>query len=52
MVRTGVPQEVRVMRFEEIHDRFYRGSLSSSAAAKWLGLSERSYRRWRRSRRG
>lgn len=47
MVRTGVLQEIRVMRFEEIHDRFYRGSLGSSEAAEWLGVSERTFRRWR-----
>jgi len=44
---TGMLQEIRVMRFEEIHDRFYRGSLSSSEAADWLGVSERTFRRWR-----
>ena len=47
MVRTGVLQEIRVMRFEDIHDRFYRGSLSGSEAAAWLGVSERTFRRWR-----
>ena len=47
MVRTGVLQEIRMMRFEEIHDRFYRGSLSASEAAEWLGVSERTFRRWR-----
>jgi len=44
---TGMLQEIRVMRFEEIHDRFYRGCLSSSEAAEWLGVSERTFRRWR-----
>lgn len=47
MSRTGVLQEIRMMRFEEIHDRFYRGSLSVSEAAEWLGVSERTFRRWR-----
>lgn len=37
MVRTGVLQEIRMLRFEDIHDRFCRGSLSSSEAAEWLG---------------
>ena len=48
MVRTGMLEEIRVMRFEEIHDRFYGGSLSASEAAAWLGVSERTFRRWRR----
>ena len=30
MVRTGMFEEIRVMRFQEIHDRFYGGSLSAS----------------------
>lgn len=47
MVRTGVLQEIRMLRFEDIHDRFCRGSLSSSEAAEWLGVSERTFRRWR-----
>ena len=47
MVRTEVLQEVRVMRFEEIHDRFRRGRLSASEAAEWLGMSERTFRRYR-----
>lgn len=47
MGRTGVLQEIRMMRFEEVHDRFRRGSLSSSEAAEWLGVSERTFRRWR-----
>jgi transposase len=47
MVRAEVLQEIRVMRFEEIRDRFARGRLSSSEAAEWLGVSERTFRRWR-----
>ena len=34
MVRTGVLQEIRVMRFEEIHDRFYRDSLSATSSSQ------------------
>ena len=48
MSRTGVLQEIRVMRFEEIYDRFSRGRLSAVEAAEWLGMSERSFRRHRR----
>lgn len=35
------------MRFEEIHDRFRHGRLSVAEAAEWLGVSERTFRRWR-----
>jgi transposase len=45
MGRTEVLQEVRQMRFEEIHDRFRRGRLSALEAAEWLGVSERTFRR-------
>jgi transposase len=47
MKRTEVLQEVRMMRFEEIHDRFRRGRLSALEAAEWLGVSERTFRRMR-----
>jgi transposase len=47
MGRTEVLQEVRRMRFEEIHDRFRRGRLSALEAAEWLGVSERTFRRLR-----
>ncbi len=35
------------MRFEELLDRFERGSLSHGEAAAALGVSERTFRRWR-----
>jgi len=47
MVRTGVLQEIRMLRFEEIYDRFSRGRLSALEAAEWLGVSERTFRRQR-----
>jgi transposase len=47
MGRTGVLQEIRMQRFEEIHDRFSKGRLSASEAAEWLGVSERTFRRQR-----
>ncbi len=47
MGRTGVLQEIRMQRFEEIHDRFTKGRLSAAEAAEWLGVSERTFRRQR-----
>jgi transposase len=35
------------MKFEEIHDRFRSGRLSAQEASDWLGVSERTFRRWR-----
>lgn len=35
------------MRFEELLDRFQRGRLSHGEAASALGVSERTFRRWR-----
>lgn len=47
MRRTEVLQGLREMKFEEVYDRFQRGRLSSTEAAEWLGVSERTFRRWR-----
>jgi transposase len=47
MRRTEVLQGLREMKFEEIHDRFRRGRLSAEEASEWLGVSERTFRRWR-----
>jgi transposase len=47
MGRTEVLQEIRMLRFEEIHDRFGGGRLSAVEAAEWLGVSERTFRRQR-----
>jgi len=47
MRRMEVLQGLREMKFDEIHDRFRRGRLSASEAAEWLGVSERTFRRWR-----
>ncbi len=47
MRRTEVLQGLREMKFEEIHDRFRLGRLSGAEAAEWLGVSERTFRRWR-----
>ena len=46
MRRTEVLQGLREMKFEDVYDRFQRGRLSSAEAAEWLGVSERTFRRW------
>lgn len=48
MGRTGVLQEVRVMRFEEVMGRLDQGRLSCEEAADLLGMSASSFYRWRR----
>jgi transposase len=47
MGRAGVLQGVREMRFEGLLDRHERGELSQEEAAEMLGVSERTFRRWR-----
>src|SRR5258708_16010678 len=47
MDRTQVHEGVRQMRFEGLLDRHERGELSQMEAAEMLGISERSFRRWR-----
>src|SRR5260221_13066307 len=47
MDRTNVHEGVRQMRFEGLLDRHERGELSQMEAAEMLGISERSFRRWR-----
>ena len=47
MGRAGVLQEIRRMRFEALLDRHERGELSQVEAAEMLGMSERTFRRWR-----
>src|SRR5208282_4870555 len=47
MRRTEVLQGLREMKFDEVYDRFRRGRLSAEDAAEWLGVSERTFRRWR-----
>jgi hypothetical protein len=44
---TGALCEVRKMRFEEVYFRFGRGHLSCAEAADILGMSERSFLRYR-----
>ena len=47
MGRAGVLQGVRQMRFEGLLERHERGELSQAEAAEMLGVSERTFRRWR-----
>jgi transposase len=47
MNRTEVLQGLREMKFEEIQERYRQGRLSASEASEWLGVSERTFRRWR-----
>jgi len=47
MGRAEVLQGVRAMRFEGLLDRHERGELSQEEAAERLGVSERTFRRWR-----
>jgi transposase len=47
MVQAEVLHGVRQMRFEGLPERHERGELSQEAAAEMLGVSERTFRRWR-----
>jgi transposase len=43
----GMRKRIGIMRFEELLERWEKGSLSHSEAAAALGVSERTFRRWR-----
>ena len=47
MTRAIVLQEVRQMRFEELYARRQRRDLTMAEAAEMLGVTERTFRRWR-----
>ena len=47
MGRTGVLEEIRMLRFEELLERHERGYLTQAEAGEMLGMSERTFRRWR-----
>jgi transposase len=47
MRRTEVLQGLRVMKFEDLCGRWQERRLSQMEAAEILGMSERSFRRWR-----
>ena len=47
MTRATVLQEVRPMRGEELYARRHRRELTMAEAAEMLGVTERTFRRWR-----
>ena len=47
MRRTELLQGLRLMKFEEVYGRTCRGALGQAEAAEILGVSERTFRRWR-----
>ena len=47
MGRTEQVQGLRLKKFEEVYGRTHRGGLSQAEAAEVLGVSERTFRRWR-----
>jgi len=47
MRRTEQLQGLRLMKFEDVYGRTYRGELSQCEAAEILGMSERTFRRYR-----
>jgi transposase len=47
MRRTEVLQGLRRMKFEDVYGRLQQRRLSQAEAAEILGISERSFRRWR-----
>ncbi|HSE57230.1 MAG TPA: helix-turn-helix domain-containing protein [Nitrospiraceae bacterium] len=47
MTRASVRQEVRRMRCEELYERRHRREITLAEAAEMLGVTERTFRRWR-----
>ena len=47
MRRTEQLQGLRLMKFEDVYGCCYRGDLSQAEASEILGISERTFRRWR-----
>ena len=47
MDRARIHEGIRRMRFEALLERQEEGALSQVEAAEMLGMSERSFRRWR-----
>ena len=47
MRRTEQLQGLRLMKFEDVYGRCYGGDLSQVEASEILGVSERTFRRWR-----
>jgi len=47
MTRARILQEVRQMRFEELYARQQQRNVTMAEAAEMLGVTERTFRRWR-----
>ena len=47
MRRTKQLQGLRLMKFEDVYGRCFRGHLNQGEAAEILNVSERTFRRWR-----
>jgi transposase len=47
MDRARINEGIRRMRFEELLERHERGDLGQAAVAEMLGISDRTFRRWR-----
>ncbi len=47
MRRTEQLQGLRLMKFEDVYGRWYGNELSQAEAAEILGMSERTFRRYR-----
>ena len=48
MKRTEVLNGVRMLKFRDVFGRWEKGRLSELEAAELLGVTERTFRRWRR----
>jgi hypothetical protein len=48
MKRTGVLQGVRMLNFRDVFGRWEKGRLSELEVAELPGVTERTFRRWRR----
>jgi len=47
MDRARINEGIRRMRFEALLDRYEQGELDQETAAEMLGISDRTFRRWR-----
>src|SRR5277367_2675971 len=47
MDRARINEGIRRMRFEDLLERHDRGEFCQAAVAEMLGISERTFRRWR-----
>jgi hypothetical protein len=49
MRRSEVLEDVRMLRFRSVFDRWESSELSQLKAAELLGIGERTFRRWKPS---